>query len=638
MLESIKSPQDLHGLSYEQLEELSSEIRQFLITKVSKTGGHLGPNLGVVELTLAIHRTFDSPKDVVLFDTGHQSYVHKMITGRAEQFDGLRQRGGIAGYPNRRESEHDVIENSHASTALSWADGISLGFSLTNQRDRHVVVVVGDGALTGGMSWEALNNIATSNDRNLTIVVNDNERSYSPTIGGLATYLATLRVTRGYERFLDWGKEILSHTPVVGAPIYETLHGMKKGIKDIVAPQGMFEDLGLKYVGPIDGHNIEAMERALEQAKEFGEPVLIHVITEKGKGHQPAVADEAEKFHAVGVVDPETGTPLAKSSTSWTNIFSEELLALGKERKDIVAITAAMLGPTGLDKFQSEFPERTIDVGIAEQHAVTSAAGLAFAGLHPVIAVYSTFLNRAFDQLLLDVALHKAGVTFVLDRAGITGDDGPSHHGIWDLAITGLVPTMHVAAPRDAARLRETLREAVAINDAPTAVRFPKGAVQSDIPAFERRDGVDVLYRGESADVLLISIGSMAAIAVEAASQAYREGVGVTVIDPRWVKPLPASLISMADRYKSIVVLEDGIKHGGIASAISEQCREAGLNIAIHSIGVPLEFIEHSSRSEILEDLGITAQKISRDIVEWNSTVEEMQFPERENADRKPIR
>ena len=638
MLESIKSPQDLHGLSYEQLEELGSEIRQFLITKVSKTGGHLGPNLGVVELTLAIHRTFDSPKDVVLFDTGHQSYVHKMITGRAEQFDGLRQRGGIAGYPNRRESEHDVIENSHASTALSWADGISLGFSLTNQRDRHVVVVVGDGALTGGMSWAALNNIATSNDRNLTIVVNDNERSYSPTIGGLATYLATLRVTRGYERFLDWGKEILSHTPVVGAPIYETLHGMKKGIKDIVAPQGMFEDLGLKYVGPIDGHNIEAMERALEQAKEFGEPVLIHVITEKGKGHQPAVADEAEKFHAVGVVDPETGTPLAKSSTSWTNIFSEELLALGKERKDIVAITAAMLGPTGLDKFQSEFPERTIDVGIAEQHAVTSAAGLAFAGLHPVIAVYSTFLNRAFDQLLLDVALHKAGVTFVLDRAGITGDDGPSHHGIWDLAITGLVPTMHVAAPRDAARLRETLREAVAISDAPSAVRFPKGAVQSDIPAFERRDGVDVLYRGESADVLLISIGSMAAIAVEAASQAYREGVGVTVIDPRWVKPLPASLISMADRYKSVVVLEDGIKHGGIASAISEQCREAGLNIAIHSIGVPLEFIEHSRRSEILEDLGITAQKISRDIVEWNSTVEEMQFPERENADRKPIR
>jgi len=634
MLESIKSPADLQGLSYEQLTELSAEIRQFLITKVSKTGGHLGPNLGVVELTIAIHRTFDSPKDVVLFDTGHQSYVHKILTGRADQFDGLRQRGGIAGYPNRAESEHDVIENSHASTALSWGDGISRGFAITNQLDRSVVVVVGDGALTGGMSWEALNNIAASNERNLVVIVNDNERSYSPTIGGLATYLATLRVTRGYEKFLDWGKEVLTHTPVVGNPIYETLHGMKKGIKDIIAPQGMFEDLGLKYVGPIDGHDLVAMERALTQAKEFGQPVLVHVITEKGKGHQPAVADQAEKFHAVGIVDPETGTPLGKSSTSWTNIFSEEMLAIGEEREDIVALTAAMLGPTGLDKFQEKFPMRTIDVGIAEQHAVTSAAGLAFTGLHPVIAVYSTFLNRAFDQLLLDVALHKAGVTFVLDRSGVTGDDGPSHHGIWDLALTGIIPTMRVAAPRDAARLRETLREALDVNDAPTAIRFPKGAVSKDIPAFERRDGVDVLYRGESADVLLVSIGAMAAIAVEAASQAYREGVGVTVIDPRWVKPIPDSLMTMARRYKSVVVLEDGIKHAGIASSISEAFREAGLNVAIHSIGIPLEFIEHSKRSEILDDLGINAQKISRDIVAWNSTVEEMQFPEHENVDR----
>ena len=634
MLETIKSPADLQGLSYEQLTELSAEIRQFLITKVSKTGGHLGPNLGVVELTIAIHRIFDSPKDVVLFDTGHQSYVHKILTGRADQFDGLRQRGGIAGYPNRAESEHDVIENSHASTALSWGDGISRGFAITNQIDRSVVVVVGDGALTGGMSWEALNNIAASNDRNLVVIVNDNERSYSPTIGGLATYLATLRVTRGYEKFLDWGKEVLTKTPVVGNPIYETLHGMKKGIKDIIAPQGMFEDLGLKYVGPIDGHDLVAMERALTQAKEFGQPVLVHVITEKGKGHQPAIEDQAEKFHAVGVVDPETGTPLGKSTTSWTNIFSEEMLAIGEEREDIVALTAAMLGPTGLDKFQEKFPMRTIDVGIAEQHAVTSAAGLAFTGLHPVIAVYSTFLNRAFDQLLLDVALHKAGVTFVLDRSGVTGDDGPSHHGIWDLALTGIIPTMRVAAPRDASRLRETLREALEVSDAPTAIRFPKGAVTRDIPAFERRDGVDVLYRGESADVLLVSIGAMAAIAVEAASQAYREGVGVTVIDPRWVKPIPESLITMARRYKSVVVLEDGIKHAGIASSISEAFREAGLNVAIHSIGIPLEFIEHSKRSEILDDLGINAQKISRDIVAWNSTVEEMQFPEHENVDR----
>ena len=634
MLESLKGPSDLKALSPSALNELSEEIRQFLITKVSKTGGHLGPNLGVIELTIAIHRTFDSPRDVVLFDTGHQSYVHKILTGRADQFDGLRQRGGIAGYPNRRESDHDVIENSHASTALSWGDGISRGFSLTGQDDRHVVVVVGDGALTGGMSWEALNNIAAAQDRNLIIVVNDNERSYSPTIGGLATYLSTLRVTQGYERFLDWGKEVLAKTPVVGTPIFETLHGVKKGIKDIVAPQGMFEDLGLKYLGPIDGHDITAMENALNRAKEFGEPVLIHCITEKGRGHKPAVADTAEKFHAVGVVDPETGAPLAKSATSWTNIFSEELVNAGRERADIVAITAAMLGPTGLDKFEKEFPDRTIDVGIAEQHAVTSAAGLAFAGIHPVVAVYSTFLNRAFDQVLMDVALHKAGVTFVLDRAGITGDDGPSHNGVWDLALTGIVPTLHVAAPRDGARLRETFRESLEISDAPSLVRFPKGAVPKDIPAFERRDGVDVLYRGESADVLLISIGSMAAIAVEAASQAYREGVGVTVIDPRWVKPLPASLITMAQRYKSVVVLEDGIRHGGIASSISEMFREAGLNVAIHSIGVPLEFIEHSKRAEILEDLGITVQKISRDIVEWSSTVEEMQLPARENVDR----
>jgi len=640
VIESIKSPEDIKGLSQDELVSLAQEIRTFLIEKVSKSGGHLGPNLGVVELTLALHRVFDSPRDVILFDTGHQSYVHKIVTGRAGDFDLLRQRGGIAGYPNRSESEHDVIENSHASTALSWGDGISRGFSITGQSDRSVVVVVGDGALTGGMSWEALNNIASAKDRNLVLVVNDNERSYSPTVGGVATYLSTLRVTQGYERFLDWGKEVLHKTPVVGTPIYETLHGVKKGIKDIVAPQGMFEDLGLKYMGPIDGHDFPALERALAQAKQFGEPVLVHVITEKGRGHQPAIEDEAEKFHAVGVVDPTTGVPVTKSTRTWTKVFSDELVDIGAEREDIVAVTAAMLGPTGLDKFAAAFPERTIDVGIAEQHAVTSAAGMAFAGLHPVVAVYSTFLNRAFDQLLLDVALHKAGVTFVLDRAGITGDDGPSHHGIWDMALTGIVPTLHLAAPRDSARLKEVLREAIAISDAPTVIRFPKGAVPADIPAFERRDGIDVLYRGESADVLLISVGAMATMSVEAASQAYREGVGVTVIDPRWVKPLPQSLIAMADRYKSVVVVEDGIAHGGIASALSEMFRKAGIDTPIHSIGVPLAFIEHSKRSEILGDLGITAQNISREIVEWSSSTlkAEMPLPQDENENRRQNR
>lgn len=639
MLNQIKSPADLAGLSPAQLSQLSDEIRNFLIEKVSKTGGHLGPNLGVIELTIAIHRTFESPKDVILFDTGHQSYVHKILTGRADSFDQLRQRGGISGYPNRSESTHDVIENSHASTALSWGDGISRGFALQGATDRHVVVVVGDGALTGGMSWEALNNIATAKKRKLIIVINDNERSYSPTIGGVATYLSTLRVTSGYEKFLDWGKDVLHKTPVVGGPIYDTLHGMKKGIKDIIAPQGMFEDLGLKYMGPIDGHDIAAMERALQQAKEFGAPILVHAITEKGRGHKPAVADEAEKFHAVGVVDPETGEPLAKGGLTWTKVFASELVEIGKEREDVVAITAAMLGPTGLDQFAQFFPDRTIDVGIAEQHAVTSAAGMAFTGLHPVVAVYSTFLNRAFDQLLLDVALHKAGVTFVLDRSGITGDDGPSHHGIWDLALTGIVPTMHVAAPRDGARLRELLREAVDIGDAPSMVRFPKGAVQIDIPAFERRDGIDVLYRGESADVLMISVGAMASLAVEAASSAYREGVGVTVIDPRWVKPLPQSLISMAQRYATVVVLEDGIRHGGIASSISELFRDAGVNVPLHSIGVPLDFLEHSKRSEILNDIGVTAQNIARSVVEWSSSFkEEMQPQLDENVNRTPNR
>ena len=644
MLKDIKSPADLKGLSAAELNDLSNEIRTFLIEQVSKSGGHLGPNLGVVELTIAIHRIFESPKDVIVFDTGHQSYVHKLLTGRMGGFEKLRQRGGIAGYPNRGESEHDVVENSHASTALSWSDGIAKGFSLTNQKDRTVICVVGDGALTGGMSWEALNNIATSKNEKLIIVVNDNERSYSPTIGGLATYLSTLRTTRGYEKFLDWGKGVLEKTPVVGHPIYETLHGVKKGIKDIVAPQGMFEDLGIKYFGPIDGHDIVAVEKALISAKDFGGPVLVHVITEKGRGHAPAINDEAEKFHAVGVVDAETGQPLSKAGQSWTSVFSDELVKIGASREDVVAITAAMMGPTGLDKFEKAYPERTFDVGIAEQHATTAAAGMAFAGLHPVVAVYATFLNRAFDQLLLDVALHKAGVTFVLDRAGITGDDGPSHNGMWDLALTGIVPTLHVAAPRDGQRVRETLREALDISDAPSLIRFPKGVVNPDIPAFERRDGIDVLYRGESADILLVSIGAFAAIAVEAASQAYREGVGVTVIDPRWVKPLPKSLITMAQRYKRVVVLEDGIKHGGIASTVSELFREAGLNVPVHSIGIPLTFLEHAKRTQILEDLGITVQSITRSLVTWSSDEfvseikAEMQHPLDENESRKPLR
>jgi 1-deoxy-D-xylulose-5-phosphate synthase len=615
----IQSPDQLRAMSPEKLAELATDIRKFLIEKVSRTGGHLGPNLGVVELTIAIHRVFRSPRDIVLFDTGHQSYVHKILTGRADQFDLLRQRDGISGYPNRRESDHDVIENSHASTALSWADGVSRGFSLTGQADRHVVAVVGDGALTGGMSWEALNNLSPESDRNLVIVVNDNERSYSPTIGGLATYLTTLRASKEYERILSRGKRMLHNTPLVGKYIYGTLHGIKKGMKDMLAPQGMFEDLGFKYLGPIDGHDIEAMEKTLLMAKEFGSPVIVHVITEKGRGYKPALDDMAEKFHAVGIVDPVTGKPLKASAPSWTNVFSEEITQIGAENPAVVAITAAMLGPTGLDKFAQSFPDRTIDVGIAEQHAVTSAAGLAYAGVHPVIAIYSTFLNRAFDQLLLDVALHKAGVTFVLDRAGITGDDGPSHHGIWDLALTGIVPHMHVGAPRDGARLKELLRQCIAIENAPSMIRFPKGAIPADIPALDRVSGIDVLHRGQSNQVLLISIGSMATMALEVAQLAQAQSIEVTVIDPLWVKPISSNVTSLSAQYSTVVVMEDGIKHAGIASTISESLREAGSSCVVHSIGVPLEFIEHSKRNEILEDLKITPAAIVQQIAGWIS-------------------
>lgn len=620
ILERITSPADLKTLAPHELLQLSDEIRKFLVTKVSRSGGHLGPNLGVVELTLAVHRVFDSPKDPIIFDTGHQSYVHKIVTGRSEGFDRLRQRNGIAGYPSRVESIHDVVENSHASTALSWADGIARGFKLRGENDRTVVSIVGDGALTGGMAWEALNNIATSDDLRLVIVVNDNERSYSPTIGGMAKHLSTLRATKGYEKFLDWGKDVLERTPVVGHGIYEALHGMKKGLKDFVAPQGLFEDLGIKYLGPIDGHDFESLERELENAKRFQGPVIVHAITEKGRGHLPALNDEAEKFHAVGVVDPETGEPLAPSGTSWTRVFSDELISLGEKKKEIVAITAAMLGPTGLDAFAKRFPERTFDVGIAEQHATTSAAGLAFTGLHPVVAVYSTFLNRAFDQLLLDVGLHRAGVTFVLDRSGITGDDGPSHHGIWDLALTSIVPGIKVAAPRDGQRLRELLAEAVEIDDGPSVIRFPKGQVASELRAFERRDGIDVLYRGESADVLLIAVGAMAHLAVEAAAIAYQEGVGVTVVDPRWVAPLPGHLVTMASRFSEVFILEDGIEGRGVAASFEMLMRQSGSMKSIHSIGVPQRYIEHSKRGEILADIGLTSGAVAQRLVALKST------------------
>jgi len=613
-LPGINSPSDLRALSEENLDALAAEIRVALIDYVTKTGGHLGPNLGVVELTLALHRVFDSPKDPILWDTGHQSYVHKMVTGRASDFDTLRQEGGLSGYPSRAESIHDVIENSHASTALSYADGIAKAFEIHGETDRHVVAVVGDGALTGGMTWEALNNIADGSDRSIVIVVNDNERSYSPTIGGMARHLATLRTTKGYEGFLDWGKSVLQRTPVVGAPVYSALHGMKKGIKDFVAPQGLFEDLGLKYIGPIDGHKIADMEFAFQRARDFGGPVIVHVITEKGRGYEPAETDEADRFHAVGVVDPDTGKPLTQAAKSWTSVFSQELVAIGGERQDVVAITAAMLGPTGLDAFADKFPERTFDVGIAEQHAVTSAVGMAHAGLHPVIAIYATFLNRAIDQVIMDAALHGAGVTFALDRSGVTGDDGASHNGMWDMALLRVVPSLDLFAPRDGARLVAALRNCVDKSDHPTVIRFSKGAIPDDIPAVKSLGFADVLISTQNPDVTIVSIGGMASQALVAAQTLQERGFAVEVIDPIQVLPVAPGLIEYLAEREFIVTIEDGLVDGGIGEAIGSALRAVKASTSVTSLGIPKQFLNHASRKSILHNLHLDAQGIAETI------------------------
>jgi 1-deoxy-D-xylulose-5-phosphate synthase len=617
LLESIKGPADLKRLDPSQLPVLAGEIRDFLVAAVSKTGGHLGPNLGAVELTIAIHRVFDSPTDPVLFDTGHQAYVHKILTGR-QDFDKLRQRGGLSGYPSQAESEHDLIENSHASTALSYADGLAKAYELSGE-DRTVVALVGDGALTGGMCWEALNNIAAGKDRPLIIVVNDNGRSYSPTIGGLASHLANLRMTRGYEHALDLIKKTVPKTPVVGPAAYEALHGIKKGLKDILQPQAMFEDLGIKYVGPIDGHDEDAVERALRKARGFGGPVIVHCMTTKGFGYAPAENDEEDCMHGGGAFDPATGKQLPKGGTSWTSVFGRTLVELGAERQDIVAITAAMLHPVGFGAFAEAYPDRVYDVGIAEQHAVTSAAGLAMGGMHPVVSLYATFLNRAFDQVLMDVALHRLPVTFSLDRSGVTGDDGASHNGMWDLSILQLVPGMRIAVPRDGARLSELLRECVAVTDGPTAIRFPKGSVAQGIEAIDSLGGMDVLARhtgSNGARVLIVAAGSMATPAMEVAERLAAQGIGVTVIDPRWVKPLDPALVGAADDHSLVAVIEDNGRVGAVGDAVARLLRDAQVDIPVRTFGIPQEFLDHAKREELLADIGLTPQDLARDITE----------------------
>ncbi len=618
LLQSIHGPRDLDRLSQKQLVELAAEIREFLIGEVSKTGGHLGPNLGVVELTMAIHRVFDSPHDAIVFDTGHQSYVHKLLTGR-QDFSHLRERGGLAGYPQRSESEHDIVESSHASSSLSWADGISRAFQMTGQKERHVVAIVGDGALTGGMTWEALNNISDDNSRNLVIVVNDNGRSYAPTIGGMARFLNDVRTRRSYRSLYASSRRFFDLFGGPGRALYRGIRGGTHGfLSRFSNNEALYSNLDIKYIGPIDGHDLRAMQEALTQGKNYGAPVIVHAITQKGKGFEPAVMDAADQFHAVGHIDPETGEPIgASDKQSWTSVFAEELVVLADSNPTIVGITAAMLRPTGLQPLASKYPYRVFDVGIAEQHAVTSAAGLAFGGLHPVVALYATFINRAFDQVLMDVALHKAGVTFVLDRAGVTGPDGPSHHGIWDLAILQVIPHIRLSAPRDAIRLREELGEAVAVKDAPTVVRFPKGAVGGEIAAVRRLpDGVDVLSETPHKDVLIVTVGSMAEIGLEVAVRLADQGIGATVIDPRWVVPVPKSVIELAAEHRLVVTIEDGIRVGGIGTRIRQELRAAGVDTALTELGVPDEFLEHGSRAQILEEAGLTPQQIARDVVE----------------------
>jgi 1-deoxy-D-xylulose-5-phosphate synthase len=556
-LDAVSCPADLRALPADALPGLAEQIRRRLIDTVRHTGGHLGPNLGVVELTIALHRVFDSPRDAIVWDTGHQSYVHKMLTGRSSCFGTLRQAGGLSGYPRRLESAHDLVENSHASTALSYADGLAKAFALQGRADRAVVAVVGDGAMTGGMCWEALNNIGAARHRPVIVVLNDNGRSYSPTVG--------------------------SAHPVLPS---------------------VLSSLGLAYVGPVDGHDASAVEAALAEARALGRPVVVHCRTVKGKGYPAAEIEKLDRMHAIS---PSPSSPVSSPSrVSWTTVFGSALVSLAASRPDLVAVTAAMLHPTGLGEFSAAYPDRVFDVGIAEQHAVTSAAGLAMGGMHPVVCLYATFLNRAFDQMLMDVALHRLPVTFVLDRAGVTGSDGPSHNGMWDLSLLSIVPGIRVAAPRDGDTLRRSLAEAVEW-PGPAVLRFPKADLGEPLPATGHIGSADVLHGSSDDPVLMLVAGPLAGAAVEAARQLEQDGIGVRVVDPRWLLPVEPALADAVAGHRLTVTVEDGGVAGGFGASVVRACPGAHVEV----LGLDQEFLDHGSRRALLTAQGLDAAGIA---------------------------
>lgn len=632
-LEAINTPADLAKLTTNEVGVLAQEIRDFLVENVSKTGGHLGPNLGVVELTIALHRVFNSPTDTIIFDTGHQSYVHKIITGRKD-FNNLRSAQGLTGYPSRGESVHDIVENSHASTALSWAQGVAQAKKLKGDKS-WTVAVIGDGALTGGMAWEALNNIADHPELRIVIVVNDNGRSYAPTIGGLANRLDALRTSTVYEKALSWGKKHLRSAGRPGEITYGALHGIKRGIKDFLSPQGMFSDLGIKYTGPVNGHDVLATELALSRAKDYKAPVIVHTMTEKGRGYVPAEQNTADHFHAIGPIHPETGLPVNPGVFSWTNIFASEMVKHAQENPRIVGITAAMEEPVGLKPFRQAFPDRVIDVGIAEQHALTLAAGLSQQGMHPVVALYATFLNRAFDQLLMDIALHEQGVSIILDRAGVTGNDGASHNGMWDLAMGAIIPGLRIATPRDGHTLRKAIAESLAEEHAPTLVRYPKGEIPADYPVIAATSSSDILFASPAyvekitgktirtedkfwqeirnipgKKTLFLALGAMTQLALEVAQELAQQGEEVLCLSPLWPIPIPQDILDCASSFDRIVTIEDGLRQSGLGSVLRDGLAQQGVHVPVHSFGLDTKFIATDSRENILRAQGLEKASI----------------------------